>query len=51
MWKGPLPLSELMKVDSAYTSVKELSKGRATVGNAEGHVVVDVRLGRVIWKV
>lgn len=51
MWKGPLPLSELMKVDSAYTLVKELSKERATVGNAEGHVVVDVRLGRVIWKV
>ncbi|KAG0627345.1 hypothetical protein M758_2G193400 [Ceratodon purpureus] len=54
MWKGPRPLMDLMKVDSAQTTLKEKSKGSATnstIGKVEGHVVIDVRLGRVIWKV
>lgn len=61
MWKGPRPLLDLMKVDSARTVVKE--KGEApedvqadetkppSVGSTKGHVVIDVRLGRVMWKV
>ena len=42
MWKGPRPLADLMKV-------KGVSKPND--GNVDGRIVIDVRLGRVIWKV
>lgn len=39
-WKGPRPLQNLMKVDGAQKASAK-----------EGYVVIDVRLGRVIFKV
>lgn len=54
MWKGPRPLADMMKVDSTLVLVKEKpeeTSSKPSVGSVEGHVVIDVRLGRVIWKV
>lgn len=44
MWRGPQPLTDLMKLDGA-----QRSSGNET--SKEGQVLIDVRLGRVIWKV
>ena len=39
VWKGPRPLAALMKVNGVI---------KPSDGSVERHVVVDVRLGRVI---
>ncbi len=66
MWKGPQPLMQLLAADASQHSQQvklSLSDVKSTsgiegnqirevhdAGNMDGNVVVDVRLGRVIWK-
>ncbi|CAK9201678.1 unnamed protein product [Sphagnum troendelagicum] len=66
MWKGPQPLVQLLAADASQHSQQvklSLSDVKSTsgiegnqirevhdAGNMVGNVVVDVRLGRVIWK-
>lgn len=54
MWRRPLPEVDLVEADSAQKSLAEVSEcshaaiRMRTDGNVEGHVVIDVRLGRDI---
>lgn len=62
MWKGPRPLGELLTADASQRSTPTSAAGTGgspaedglkaqELGSKEGYVVIDVRLGRVIWKV
>lgn len=58
MWKGPRPLLDLLSADnSQHKDGLKPTQPPLEIGakpnfyGKDGYVVIDVRLGRVIWKV